>query len=227
MNPIGLNLHALRIAKQSDRDFFKRHEVEIAKALLRSDYRTTKEDGLLICGDLAKIGGIYFHSINSPFRDWDCELREDHNLVTDEGIAYALNVLLFQTGTYTGGVAQLAHWYLTLFNGSTAPSASTTAANFASTLTEITSTTEGFTQTTRPEYVGVTAAAGIVNNLASMAAFTIATATSLTVKGGGLLSSNVRGGTSGKCFSAANFGADRILYNAETFNLGYQLGLSN
>lgn len=225
------NVPALSMSQRL-RNTFDKHRLAIAKALLGGDYRQTPE-GLLVLKDSIQVIGTHFHRILNPNREMrdfaidDGSLAVDHNLLPDEGILYALALLLYQTGTYGGGQAQLAHWYIALFNGSTAPSSTTTAANFASTLTEITSTTEGYTNSTRPEYVGSAPASGVANNLASMASFTIATATSIDIKGSGVLSSNVRGGTAGKCLSAAQYGATRTTYNAEVFQVGYQLGLSN
>lgn len=229
MNIKGLDFGALHSIGKRTADIISRHRLEIAKAILGRDYRIHPTDGLLLLRDALQIGGTYLHSITSHFRqeDPDCALAYDHNLITDEGIAYALNVILFQTGTYSGGQAQLANWYLGLFNGSTAPTNTTTGANVASTLTEINNSTQGYTQATRPAYVGTAAVSGTASNTASLAAFTIATSTSLVVNGGFMISDNTRGGTLGKCLSAAQFGASRTLYNAEIFNLGYALSLSN
>lgn len=214
----SLNFGALHFAKKSTREFFQRHRTQIAKAIIGGDYRVNK-DGLLICGDLAQVAGRYIHQV-IPRIGLPGELVVDHNLLVSEGIQNALDILLFTE-------AKISNWYLALFNGGSAPGAGTNASNVASSLAEITSTTEGYTQTTRPAYVGAASSGGISSNLASMAAFTIITASSVNVVGGFLISDNARGGTAGKLLSAAQFGATRTLFNGETFSLGYQLQLTN
>jgi hypothetical protein len=52
-------------------------------------------------------------------------------------------------------------------------------------------------------------------------------ATSINVKGSGVHSDNVRGGTSGTLWSAGLWSAPRDLFNGEVFDLGYQTSLTD
>jgi hypothetical protein len=194
----------------------------LKKAIIGRDYNVTPE-GIVFFDD-KRLRGDYFHRLaSSPWRPADKEFAIDHNLVVDEGIMYAL-AHLFQSSSPP---ALLSAWYLTLFSGSTTPANTLTAANFASTQSEITSSTEGFSNATRPACTFGAPASNLISNSASQAAFNIVCTTSLSVTGGALLSDSTRGGTSGKLWSASLFSSARTLFNGEVFNLGYQTSLSD
>jgi hypothetical protein len=152
-------------------------------------------------------------------REREKDYTFSRNLIVDQGVMKALGVMFFTD-------AKIATWYLTLFSGSTTPGATVTAANMASVLGEITSTTEGFSNATRPAFVTAAPAANIISNVASQAAFNIVATTSITATGGALISDSARGGASGFLWSAGLFTpAPRVLYTGETFDLGYQTSL--
>jgi hypothetical protein len=67
----------------------------------------------------------------------------------------------------------------------------------------------------------------MIDNLANKAAFTIATASSLTVNGAALLSESAKGAVTGKLVSATKFAAARTLYNTDVFNLAYRVQLTS
>ena len=138
------------------------------------------------------------------------------NLVPTEGLNHLLMVALKDT-------AKLNTFYLALYSGNYTPTATLTAANFTSTATEITSGSEGYSESVRQTWSPAAASSGVMDNYASKATFTIVTATSVTIRGAALLSSNVKGGTTGVLISAAKFGADRIEYNGNEYNLGYRV----
>lgn len=138
------------------------------------------------------------------------------NLVPTEGINHIIMVALSNT-------AKLNNFYLSLYSGNYTPVAGLTAATYAATATEITSGTEGYTQATRPAWVPTLTSAGVLDNYAAKADFTIATATSLTIRGAALLSDPVKGATSGVLISAAKFASDRVESNGNTYSLGYRV----
>lgn len=140
------------------------------------------------------------------------------NLIPTEGLNHLLMVALKNT-------AKLNTFYLALFSGAYTPVAGLTAATFAASATELTSGTEGYSESVRQTWACSDAAGGQMDNYASKAAFTIATATSVTVRGAALLSSNVKGGTSGVLISASRFSVDRTQYNGDPFELGYRVRL--
>jgi hypothetical protein len=195
-----------------DRDLQK-HSREFATALRNHQYEVSDE-GVYFPKQGAIVSGVYTHNVNGQ------DERVDSNIVVTEGMNHMLDVVLH------GGTA-VATWYFGLFSANYTPVATLTAATFTSASTELTSNTEGYSETTRQAFVEAAAAAGSINNTASKAAFTIATATTVTVWGAGLLSSNVKGGTTGTLLSAAKFSAARTLYNTDVFNLGYTLTLTS
>lgn len=197
--------------------WLRRWEMDIARALAKGVFtRADDGQGGIILFEDKRLRGEYFFAPEPGSK----ELCFHHNLLVDQGIMYDLGVALYTT-------AKIDNWYLGLFSGSTTPGATLTAANVASTLSEITSTTEGYTQTTRPAWTPSAPTSNVISNSASKAKFTIEATTSITATGGFLVSSNVRGGTSGTLWSAGKFDNARELFDGEDFELGYQTSLSD
>lgn len=192
-----------------------RHSAEFRRYMRNHQFERAADGcGILFpkAGVIAE--GIYVHDVNG------LDVCIDKNLLTTEGMNYLLSV-----GVANG--TQLAAWYFSLFSQAVSPTNGWTAANYNTNGTEIVSTTDGFTESTRPAIVPVLSGAS-VNNTASKAAFTIATTGgTLTVNGCGLHSNATRGSTAGKLLSAARFAAARALSNADVFNLGYTLTLTS
>ena len=140
------------------------------------------------------------------------------NRIVNEGYAYLLSTGLMGTSPQTA-------WYLALYSGNYTPTATLTAATFNATATEITSLTNGYSETTRPQWTPGAVADGQVDNVNARANFTIATTSSVTVRGAAMLSRNVRGSGAGVLLSAARFPNDRIKYAGEIFTLGYRVRL--
>ena len=187
-----------------------RHFSKDILAAIRAERYNMHGNTVSFFGDSLVARGEFIEGVNG---DW----RRHKNLVTDQGIILALNVLL-------GSVAKLSMWYLAPFAGSTAPAANWTGANFTSNATEIVSGSEGYSEATRRAATFVDASGSDqIDNFAAKAAFTIVTASSLTVTGLGLLSSNTKGGTTGTLLSASKFATARVLQNADVWNAGYRL----
>ena len=195
-----------------DRDLQK-HSREFAAALRNHQYEVS-DAGIHFPKQKAVASGVYVHDVNGT------DQREDSNIVVTEGLTHILDVVLH-------GTTAVGTWYFGLFSANVSPVNTWTAANFTANSTELVSNTEGYSETVRQTFVEAAAAAGSINNTASKAAFTIATATSVTVWGAGLLSSNAKGGTTGTLMSAAKFSAARTLYATDVFNLGYTLSLTS
>lgn len=190
--------------------------VEEFKDDIRRERFDVTKSGILLKRGSVVLAGHYIEGIRGRPETF----RRHQNLVVNEGINLILNVAL-------GATAKPSAFYLAPFGGSATPAANWTAANFASSASEITSLTEGYTESTRPQCAFGTAASQLINNYASKAQFTIATASQLTVKGLGLLTTNTRGGTSGALISAVKFAVDRILNNTDVWEAGYQVSLSD
>ena len=150
------------------------------------------------------------------FGEYEDNYGRTPNLVPTAGLNHILMVALSNT-------AKLNNFYLALYSGNYTPTDALTAANFAATATEITSGTEGYSEGTRRPWTPTITAAGVMDNYAAKAAFSIVTATQLTIRGAALLSDQVKGSTSGVLISAAKFAQDRIEYNGNEYNLGYRV----
>lgn len=158
--------------------------------------------------------GEYFGRVNGGA--W---AKEGDNLIPTEGLAHILNVAL-------GTTAKPAGLYLALFSGATAPAANWGAASFAAVASEIVSQTEGYMAATRPVWTPVNTNTGSIDNLASVASLTIATASQLNVTGAALLTNSTRGGTTGALVSASLYAAPRVFQNGDIYELGYRINLT-
>ena len=193
----------------------QKHAGEFAAALASHKYERTDDGrGLYFPKAKAFISGTYIHDVNGQ------DERTDPNLLPDEGLMYLLTV-----GLYNG--TKLPTWNLALYAANYTPLANLTAASFPATASEITSNTEGYTEATRPVWTPSAPSTNMIDNLANKAAFTIATASSLTVQGSALISEATKGAVTGKLASATKFGAARTLYNTDVFNLAYRVQLTS
>lgn len=190
-----------------------RHAREFHDALCNNEAEQTSS-GVLFPRQSALVQGMYIHSVNGG------DERFDHNLVTTQGLNYQLAAALY-------GTAAESAWYLALYGGNVTPQATWTAANFTANSTEITSNSNGYSETTRRAWTPAAPASGAITNAASKASFTIAAPSMLNVYGAGLISSPVKGGTAGVLLSAGKFASVRALEDGDLFNLGYALTLTS
>lgn len=188
---------------------------ELAGELAAERFDVT-DDGIYFPRQSVLASGEYFGRVNGGA--WE---REGSNLVPTEGIAHILNVAL-------GATAKPAGYYLALFNGGATPAANWTAASFAATASEIVSMDEGYTNATRPQWSPQAATTNTIDNfdVSVVAKVVIATASSLNVTGSALLTSSVRGGTSGVLISASKYAAPRTFQNGDNYDIGYRLALT-
>jgi hypothetical protein len=191
-------------------NLLQKYSRDILAAVRRENYERTAT-GIAVCGGL-RIDPYYVEGI----RGKPDSFRRHHNLVPDEGILHFLNVVL-------GATAKISAWYLAPYGGNVSPAANWTAANFAANSTEITSTTEGFSESTRQAFSPAAAAANKITNVASKANFTIVCTTTLNIYGAGLLSVATRGGTTGVLVSATKFGTVRVANNGDTWQCQYEV----
>jgi hypothetical protein len=157
--------------------------------------------------------GTYVHDVNGQ------DEQRDSNLLVDEGLVYLLTLL--------GAGSKLPNWYMALYGANYTPVAGLTAASFPATASEITSTTEGYSGGVRPAWTPTAPTTPLINNTANKAAYTIVTASSLTVYGAAMLSETTRGAVTGTLLSASKFTNARVLYDTDVFNLGYQIELAS
>lgn len=164
-------------------------------------------------------GGILARGRYHLFIDGE-HVETSSNLIPNEGLIY-----LLRTGLL--GASQLSNFYLAIYSGAVNPQPNWTAANFASNANEITSPTEGYSNANRPQWVpdSTTPATPLMGNLAAKASFNIVCSSTLNISGAALLSSNIKGGTSGALISATRFENVHTVNNGSTFQLGYEVEL--
>lgn len=171
-------------------------------------------NGILLPRERCVIGGAYSYRLNGG--DWSVP---EPNLLPTEGLNFALD-LLGNTGTPAAA-------YIALYANSTTPIAGHNAAGFTATYGEITSGSEGYTQSTRVVWTAAAAASAAVNNYASAAEFTIISASSLTVNGVALLTASAKGATTGKLISASKFASTKSFNDDDSFEVKYQLSMTS
>lgn len=180
---------------------------------LRAERFDLTPEGVYFPRQSVLAAGEYFDRVNGG------EWARTPNLVVNEGMAHILNVAL-------GATAKPAGHFLALFNGAATPQANWTAAGFAAAAGEIVSMTEGYTSPTRPAWTPGVAATNSIDNMAAVATVTIATTGKIDVTGAAMLTSSVRGGTTGVLVSATRYAAERTFQNGDTYYIGYRLSLT-
>lgn len=151
---------------------------------------------------------------------WEFVCRDKHgrikwverarNLITDQGINHALNVVFDEETPVT-------EWYILLKNAGTVAAGDTLASH--------TGWTENTNCGSRQAYVVAQSTAKSITNSASKASFT-ATADDQTIAGGGLCS--VASGTSGILFSAVDFsGGAKALDTGDKIEVTYTVNGSS
>ncbi len=129
-----------------------------------------------------------------------------HNLNPVEGLNHMMGVT-FKT------VTQVSKWYLTLYEGNYTPTPDLTAAAFPALATE----SVAYTPASRVEFIEGVVAGGSIDNSASKAEFTFTA--NKTIYGGALLSSSVRGATSGVIISAVRFTSPKVLTSGDVLRV--------
>lgn len=188
----------------------------LASALLAAigdnDY-TENPDGSITTGKGITAKGEYFDRINGG------EWTRTENLIPTEGLAHILNVAL-------GTTPKPASYHLALFSAAAQPQANWTAASFASTASEIVSSTEGYSSATRPTWTPANTSTNSIDNMAAVAKVTMKTASTLTVQGAAMLTSSSKGGTTGVLISASKYAAPRVFQDGDTYEIGYRISLT-
>ena len=190
----------------------KKHFREFNKFIAAGDYEVT--DGGILIHSSAMASGKYYHTVNGE------DEQVDPNLLPAAGIIDILDV-------YFGADAKQTAFYLSLYSGNATPISTWTAANYVTNATENQSQTEGYTGTNRPTWTPGVAAAGKIGNLSARASYTIAATTTVSFYGAGLHTAQARGATSGVLPSSTRFSALRTLNDTDTFELGYEIELTD
>ena len=170
-------------------------------------------------GDLTALSRKHIAIVGRHTVHIDGELKGVYeNLVPTEGLIY-----LLRSGVL--GQSQITNWFVALFSGNVNPVANWTAANFAANASEIVSSTEGYSETTRAVWTPNTTSptAPSVSNSNSLATFSVVCTTNINISGSAILSSNIKGGTSGILLSAVRYPTPHTVNNGSTFQVGYTI----
>ena len=159
----------------------------------------------------AGVGGVFIIECYDRFGNFKW-IEKTHNIVTNQGLDFLLNVLLHRS-------TQIDPWYCVLVEtNTTATSAMTYAA-------PVYTETTAYSEVTRPEYAEAAASSQSITNSASKAAFTMNATKTLygaSLVGGGTdptVKGNILGGGTLLCY--AKFGASRVAESADIVYLTY------
>ena len=134
---------------------------------------------------------------------------EQHNLVPAVGINFLARAPF-------GDTAVITSFYMGLYTANYAPTPSTTAADIPTNMSELVA----YTQAQRPlwdtEYVG-----GTYTNENALAEFTLTQ--DVTIRGGFLVSSDIKGGNTGTMLSVVRFPTPKAGYSGSTIEVGASL----
>jgi inner membrane protein involved in colicin E2 resistance len=153
-----------------------------------------------------QVGGVFDVFVNGE------HVETCKNLVTTEGLNHILDIAL-------SGGTQISAWKVTAYKNNVSPAANWTSANFNSTAAEITAS--DVTSATRVAWVDAGVAAGVVDNYASKAEYTVSAAT-LDLYGVAFVSGTAFGGTGDVLVAASAFGAVRNLLQNDVIGFGYR-----
>jgi len=187
---------------------------EFAQAFRKHKYEPVGDGRVLFPAQHVYASGMYTHRIRGK-TDW----VSDANLLPTEGLTYMLDSFISSHSAIP--------LYLSLYAGAVAPAANWTAASYPATATEITSGSEGYSEANRVPWASAAAVTATKDNYASVAVFTIITATSLNVNGVGLHTILTKGATTGALISATRFTTVRVFANTDLFDVKYQLALTS
>lgn len=190
-----------------------KHRGEILRALANRKFEPTGGGGILIGGGMNAIPMGVFEVEHRRKGDL-LERVAGSNVIPTEGLNYLLDCAVH-------GSAQVLTWYMALFEGNVNPAATYTGANFTLNATE----TTAYAETTRVPYQEGAAAAGVTDNAANRAIFTMNAIK--TIYGGALLSTAPKSDTTGKLLAAAKFPAPRNVEPTDELSVKYTLTLTS
>lgn len=196
----------------------QRHAKEFRKAIGDNQYEVSPE-GIFLPAAKVCISGLYSCRVRPRGIDIGNPWEEFPNLLPTLGINFLFDAL----DTTVSG----APLFLSLYAGAISPAAGWTAASYPGTATEITSGSEGYSESARVAWTSAVAASANKDNYASPAVFTIVTATSLTVNGVGMHTVATKGGTTGVLVSATRFGGAKSFGNTDEFDMKYRLSATS
>jgi len=141
------------------------------------------------------------------------------NIVPTEGLNAILDV-------FTADLS-VPSCYITLHANTVTPLITHNAATYNTVFAEITSGSQGYSESTRVLWDTAVAASGQKDNYSTPAVFTIIASSTLTVAGVAMLTASAKGATTGKAISIVKFAATRDFENTDLLSVKYRLTLAN
>lgn len=143
--------------------------------------------------------------------------QEGSNIIPTAGLNHFLDVVM-------GATAKISTWYVGIFTNNITPDAGDvpgTELGAAGTYGEGQDADYDVPATNKPEYIDVPAAAGVMTNVASPAAFTIAA--TITVYGAFLSSGIAKTATTGTLLASKLFSSSRAVIDDDVLSVTYQI----
>jgi len=185
---------------------------ELAKHVRNNDYEPSQH-GIFVLPAKLFLGGTFIHNVFHPDGSDEGWVR-DQNLVVNEGLDHALDVIL-------NGASQIDPWYIAIYEGNVSPSASWDASNVTSNSTENTT----YDESTRVEYVPASVSSQSITNSANSADFTM-NATK-TIYGAFIASASAKSATTGTLLAAAQLSSSRAVESSDVLSIVYQFDASD
>ena len=188
--------------------------------MVKGKYEVTEDGSVYLPAAKVKVGGVFSTWVNDDMST----LQHDHNIVVNEGLDHILDSTL-SAGT------QNTTWYIGLFGNNYTPVAADTAdgdgtpANSFWAVAQADEITTQYTEGNRPTWVDAGVTSQAVSNAASPAVFTFGTADD--VYGAGLVSTNIKSGTTGILMAASKFAALRAMLISDVLNVTYSFTIAD
>lgn len=165
-------------------------------------------EGLYIPRTDTLVQGVFSYSKRGEQDEFSC------NQIVIEGLNHILSVVL-------KGATPNSNWFIAPFSGDVVVQSTWTAANFASTSTEVTA----YESASRPAWAPGSVSNGEVDSYAAKAEIK-ATQNSVVIRGAALLSSSTKGGSVGTLLGASRFASAKTLDEGEILDIGYGIKIS-
>ncbi len=179
---------------------------EFLRAIRNKQYEVT-DSGLYFPKMREGIAGHFETTINHR------DPQIDPNLIPTQGLNLVLDSLM------PGGLGR--QWYVALFSANVTPIAGLTGATWVAAQTEFI----GYSELTRVDYENGVAAAGVIDNDADRAEFTMTAAA--TIYGGALVGASAKSAVTNDILACAKFATGRAVQIADTLQVKYTLTLTS
>ena len=182
----------------------------LKKEINSNKYEIT-DTGIYLPGAKVSIGGTFITSVNGK------DVREDRNLVVNEGLNYILNAAIAAQTVSNA-------WYVGVFKNNYTPITTSVGSTFPGAGVAGEATTE-YNEANRPVYTISPSTAQSLSNISAPASFTFNATTS--IYGAFLVSTLPKADLTGKLLCAAKFASVRNLVSTDILSVTYTLNIAS